>query len=159
MSILEPSKHLMYEWYYHHLKAQHGGRAELLYMDTDSLVRKIQTEDVYADMAYNADQYDTGNYPKNPPLYSTANKKVLGKMKYECAGTPIAELVSLRPKMLNFDSRWRGGAQSKGSKEMCREKARPSQPVQRCSVAREAVPPRYGHAAKPGALYLPATCE
>ena len=62
------------------------------YTDTDSLVLEVQTEDVYADMACNADQYDTSNYPKDHPLHSTANKKVLGKMKDECAGTPIAKL-------------------------------------------------------------------
>ena len=78
---------------------QYGGRAELLYTDTDSLVLEIQTEDVYAEMTRNANQYDTSNYPKNHPLYSTAKKEVLGKVKDKCAGTPIAEFVGLRPKM------------------------------------------------------------
>ena len=39
------------------------------------------------------------DYPKEHPLHSTANKKVLGKMKDECAGTPISEIVCLKPKM------------------------------------------------------------
>ena len=39
------------------------------------------------------------DYPKDHPFYSTADKKVLGKMKDECAGTPIAEFVGLRLKM------------------------------------------------------------
>ena len=43
--------------------------------------------------------YDTNDYPKEHPLHSNTNKKVLGKMKDECAGTPIAECVCLRPKM------------------------------------------------------------
>ena len=51
MSILDLSKHLMYGWYYNHLKVQYGDRAELLYTDTDSLVLEVQTEDVYADIA------------------------------------------------------------------------------------------------------------
>ena len=34
---LDLSKHLMYDSHYNHLKAQHGGRAELLYTDTDRL--------------------------------------------------------------------------------------------------------------------------
>ena len=46
--------------------------------------------------------YDTSDYPKEHPLYSDANKKVLGKMKDECAGTPIAECVCLRPKMYSI---------------------------------------------------------
>ena len=36
------------------------------------------------------------------PLHSIANKKVLGKMKDECAGRPIAEYVGLRPKMYSI---------------------------------------------------------
>ena len=35
-------------------------------------------------------------------LFSEDNKKVLGKMKDECAGTPIAECVCLRPKMYSI---------------------------------------------------------
>ncbi|XP_046861507.1 uncharacterized protein LOC124454800 [Xenia sp. Carnegie-2017] len=101
-SILDLSKHLIYAWYYNHLKVQYGSSAELLYTDTDSLVLEIQTEHVYADMRRNAGQYDTSNYPKDQPLFSTANKKVLGGMKDECAGAPIAEFVGLRPKMYSI---------------------------------------------------------
>ncbi|KAK3707293.1 hypothetical protein QZH41_004239 [Actinostola sp. cb2023] len=53
-------------------------------------------------MAEHADLYDTSDYPKDHPLHSTANKKVQGKMKDECAGRPIAEYVGLRPKMYSI---------------------------------------------------------
>ena len=79
MSILDLSKHLTYDWYYNHLNGPYGTSAVLLYANTDSLVLEVQTEDVHADMARNADQYDTSNYPKDYPLHSTANEKVLGK--------------------------------------------------------------------------------
>ena len=79
ISILDPSKHLMYEWYYHHLEAQHGGRAELLYTDTDSLVRKVQTEELYADMAYNADQYDTSKDPRIHRSTAQPTRRCLGR--------------------------------------------------------------------------------
>jgi len=59
-------------------------------------------EDFYKDMHENIEMYDTSDYPKNHPLYSSANKKVLGKMKDECAGTAIAECVCLRPKMYSI---------------------------------------------------------
>ena len=49
--------------------------------------------------AYN---YDTSNYPQDHPLHSEVNKTVLGKMKDECAGRPIAEYVGLRPKMYSI---------------------------------------------------------
>ena len=56
ISILDLSKHRMYDWYYNHLKAQDGSAAELLYTDTDSLVLEIQNEDVYAEMRRNVSQ-------------------------------------------------------------------------------------------------------
>ena len=53
-------------------------------------------------MASHAELYDTSDYPPEHPLHSIANKKVLGKMKDECAGRPIAEYVGLRPKMYSI---------------------------------------------------------
>ena len=73
-----------------------------MYTDTDSLLLEIETEDVYADMVQNANLYDTSDYPESHPLHSTKNKKVLGKMKDEMAGAPIAEVVCLRPKMYSI---------------------------------------------------------
>ncbi|GFS10029.1 hypothetical protein ElyMa_006636600 [Elysia marginata] len=102
MSILDLSKHLMYDFYYNHIKTQYGNRADLLYTDTDSLLLEIQTDDVYRDMDQHADLYDTSDYPKDHPLYNTTNKKVLGKMKDECTGRVIEEYVGLRPKMYSI---------------------------------------------------------
>ena len=99
MTILENSKILVYDFFYNKLKKQYGPKCELLYTDTDSLLLEIETDDVYKDIETNKNLYDTSDYPKEHPLYSNANKKVSGKMKDECAGTPIAECVCLRPKM------------------------------------------------------------
>ena len=99
MTILDKSKILMYDFFYNHLKKQYGEKCELLYTDTDSLLLKIETEDVYKDIKENENFYDTSNYPKEHPLHSTVNKKVLGKMKDECEGIPISEYVGLRSKM------------------------------------------------------------
>ena len=102
MSILDLSKHLIYDFCYNQLKAQCGESCQLLYTDTDSLLLEIETEDVYKDMAQNQTLYDTSDYPQDHPLYSSANKKVLGKLKDECAGRAIAEYVGLRPKMYSI---------------------------------------------------------
>ena len=99
MMILENSKILMYSFYYNHLKARYGPRCELIYTDTDSLLLQIQTDDVYKDMKANSWHYDTSNYPQDHQLYDARNKKALGKMKDECGGEPIEEVVALRPKM------------------------------------------------------------
>ena len=102
MTILDNSKILMYDFYYNHLKQKYGEKCELLHTDTDSLLLEIETEDVYKDIKANENFYDTSDYPKNHPLHSTVNKKVLGKMKDECAGTPILEFVGLRSKMYSI---------------------------------------------------------
>ena len=70
MTILDNSKLLMYNFYYKNLKARYGGKCELLYTDTDSLLLEIQTEDVYKDLAEDAGSYDTSDYPRENALYS-----------------------------------------------------------------------------------------
>ena len=99
MSILDLSKYLMSDFYYNQLQGQYGDRCQLLYTDTDSLLLEVQTEDVFRDMASNAELYDTSDYPPEHRLHVIANKKVLGKMKDECAGRPISEYIGLCPKM------------------------------------------------------------
>ena len=51
-------------------------------------------------MAQNQTLYDTS--PQDHPLYSSPNKKVLEKLKDECAGRAIAKYVGLRPKMYSI---------------------------------------------------------
>ena len=71
MSVLDLSKHLMYDFYYNELKKTYGKRVDLLYTDTDSLLLEIQTKDVYQDMTKNIDLYDSSNYPTDQSiLYS-----------------------------------------------------------------------------------------
>ena len=47
--------------------------------------------------------YDTSNYPKDYSLYDARNKKVLGKMKDECRGDVIEEVVAVMPKMYSVN--------------------------------------------------------
>ena len=70
ISILDLSKHLMYDFYYNQLRAQYGESCQLLYTDTDSLLLEIETEDVYNDMAQKQTLYDTSEYPQDHHLYS-----------------------------------------------------------------------------------------
>ena len=117
MTILDNSKILMYDFYYNHLKARYGPRSELIYTDTDSLLLHIQTEDVYKDMKATSWHYDTSNYPQDHPLYDARNKKALGKMKDECGGEPIEEVVALRPKMYSIKKASSSIKKAKGVKK------------------------------------------
>ncbi len=101
-AILDISKILMYEFHYNYIKSKYGSQAQLLFTDTDSLCYSIQTKDVYLDMLEDQHLFDTSDYPKTHPLYSLANRKVLGKMKDETKGNPIREFVGLKSKMYSM---------------------------------------------------------
>ena len=51
LSILEISKLLMYEFWYDYMKPRYGDNVKLCYMDTDSFIMNIKTEDFYKDIA------------------------------------------------------------------------------------------------------------
>ena len=50
-SILEISKTLMYELWYDYMEPKYGDNVKLCYMDTDSFIMHIKTEDFYKDIA------------------------------------------------------------------------------------------------------------
>ena len=81
------------------LKTKYGHNAQLLFTDTDSFCYAISTEDVYQDMIKDKYLFDTSEYDPEHPLYSTENKKILGKMKDETHGIPIQEFAGLKSKM------------------------------------------------------------
>ena len=116
MSVLDLSKHLMYDYYYNHLKVKYADRVKLLYTDTDSVIVHVQTDDLYKDMLESAAIYDTSNYPASHPLYSTNNKKVIGKFKDELGGKVMTEFVGIRPKMYSYTGE-ESGKRAKGVKK------------------------------------------
>ena len=102
MAVLDLSKMIMFNFYYGHLKALYADSIRMCYTDTDSVIVHIKTDDVYADMANHLDLYDTSNYPIDHPLYSTVNKKVIGKFKDELASRIMTEFIGLRSKMYSY---------------------------------------------------------
>ena len=73
------------------------------YMDTDSFIIQIKTEDFYKDIADDVrKRYDTSNYEVDRPLPKAMNKKVIGVMKYEVGGKIVTEFVALRPKTYSY---------------------------------------------------------
>ena len=103
LSILEISKILMYEFWYDYMKPKYNDNVKLCYMDTDSFVMNIKTEDFYEDIANDVEKrFDTSNYEVNRPLPTGKNKKVIGLMKDELGGKIITEFVTLRPKTYSY---------------------------------------------------------
>ena len=103
LSILDISKITMYEFWYDFIKSKYGSRAKLCYMDTDSFIINIKTEDFYKDISENVmERFDTSNYIYDKPLPINVNKKVVGLMKDELGGGIITEFVALRPKSYSY---------------------------------------------------------
>ena len=90
---------IMYDYWYSEMKPKYKDRIRLCYMDTDSFIMHIKTEDFYKDIADDVEKkYDISNYTVEKPLPMGKNKKVIGMMKDELGGKIIKEFVGLRPK-------------------------------------------------------------
>ena len=104
--ILDFSKIIMYEFHYDYMVPKYSlVKLKLCYMDTDSLVYDIKTEDFYEDIANDVEaRFDTSGYSKTDfrPLPVGLNKKVIGLMKDELGGKIMTEFVALRPKFYSY---------------------------------------------------------
>ena len=100
-AILDISKTLMYEFWYDYLKPKYQDNIKLCYMDTDSFIIQIETDDFFKDISNDVDKwFDTSKYDKNDnrPLEIGKNKKIIGKFKDELNGKIITEFIALRAK-------------------------------------------------------------
>ena len=103
LSILEISKILMYEFWYDYMKPKYGNNIKLCYMDTDSFIMNIKTNDFYEDFANDVEnRFDTSNYEVNRPLPMAKNKKIISLMKDKLGGKIIMEFVTFRPKTYSY---------------------------------------------------------
>ena len=51
LTMLQLSKKIMYKFWYNYVKQKYGEKTKLCYMDTDSFIVYIKTDDVYKDIA------------------------------------------------------------------------------------------------------------
>ena len=119
----------MYDFYYNMIN-KFWPQNELIYTDTDSFIVNIFTEDVYKDMElpipyreslavkslnnkkleekkeevkYIKDLFNFSDYPKDHPLHSDENKKVIGIPKDEYKGKVVKETTALKSKLYFVD--------------------------------------------------------
>ena len=114
-AILDLSKIVMYEFHYDYMKRKYDDDSlTLCYMDMDSLIYSIETDDFYKDIADDvSNRFDTSGYNPDRPLPVGLNKKVIGLMKDELGGGIMTEFVTLRPKMYAYKT---GSSESKKCK-------------------------------------------
>ena len=82
VSVQEFSKVLMNEVCYDYVKLKYGERAKLCYVDTDSFIVYIKTDDIYKEIAEDVEtRFDTSKYELDRPLPKGKNEKVIGLTK------------------------------------------------------------------------------
>ena len=123
-AILDISKTLLYEFWYDYLKPKYQDNIELCYMDTDSFILQIQTDDFLKDIDNDVNKwFDTSNHDKNDnrPLEIGKNKKVICKFKDELGGKILTEFVALRAKTYAYvqlnDDKLEEHKKAKGTKK------------------------------------------
>ena len=100
-AILDLSETLMYVFWYDYIKLKFGDKVRLCYMDTESFVMYIKTEDFYKHISNDIERwFDASNVNKsdNRSLETGKNKKVIGKFKDELGGKIIIEFCAYRAK-------------------------------------------------------------
>ena len=103
--ILDNSKMVMYEFWYDYLRPKCGDKIKLCYMDTDSFIIYVETDDFYKDISNDVNKwFDASNYSKDidRPLEKGKNKKVIGKFKDELGGLVMSRFSAHRAKTYAF---------------------------------------------------------
>ena len=96
-TILERSKHFMYDFYYNVLKKNLPCDLELGMSDTDSFLFKVSDSSKFREHIKN--YMDYSNYPVSHQLHSLSNKAKLGFFKDELSGQQICkEFIGLKSK-------------------------------------------------------------
>ena len=96
-AILDLSKIVMYEFHYDYMKLKYNhGNLTLCYMNMDSLIYSIKTDDFYRDIFNDVkDRFDTSGYNSSRPLPVGLKKKVIGLMKDELRGEIMTEMFRI----------------------------------------------------------------
>ena len=89
----------MYEFWYEYVKPKYCENAKFCYVDADSFMLYIKTDNIYKDIAEDVEtRFDTSNYELDRPLPKGKNKKVIGLMK----DGKMTKFVGLRAKTFSY---------------------------------------------------------
>ena len=77
------------------MKPRFGDKIKVCYKDTDSLLYRVETENLYSEMATVKQLLDLSDYPEEQFLYDKTNKKFPLTMTDELQGKVLSEVVCL----------------------------------------------------------------
>ena len=94
LPILDLSKTVMHDFWYDYVKPKYGENAKLCYMDTDSFIVHVKTDDVFKDNGEDVGtRFDTSKFEMDKSLPKGKNKKVIRLMKGELGGKIMKDIV------------------------------------------------------------------
>ena len=73
----------MYEFHHDYIKNKYANNSKPLFIDTNSLIYKINTEDICEDFRNDKEMFDFSNYQTKSKYYNDSNELVVSKMKDE----------------------------------------------------------------------------
>ena len=99
LSILELSKILTYNY----VKQKYHEKAKFCYMDIDSSIVQIKTDDIHKEIAEDVEtRFDISNFELARPLPKEKNEKVIGSVKDKLGEQVMKEFVGLRAKSYKY---------------------------------------------------------
>ncbi len=102
-TVLEISKWLMYRLHYDIFKKNYKAKIKLAYIDTDSFIYEIKTDDFYRDLDIKYKHImDFSDYPDKHFLKDDTHKKLLGYLKDEMNSKIIHEFIGLKAKLYSI---------------------------------------------------------
>ena len=89
----------MHNFHYQFIKNNPDDKAYMLLINADSLMYKIEAENVYKDSCKDKELLNFSNYPKDLKYYSNATNLIVSKMKDEkCGSVPMKFCAGLKSK-------------------------------------------------------------
>ena len=84
----------MHDFWYDYVKPKYGENAKLCYMDTDSFIVHVKTDDVFKDNGEDVEtRFDTSKFEMDKSLPKGKNKQVIRLMKGELGGKIMKDIV------------------------------------------------------------------
>ena len=93
----------MYQIWDDYVKQKYGENAKPCYVDTDSFIVNVKTDDIYKDIAIDVEtRFNTLNFEIDTPLPKGKNKEVIGIMKDELGEQILKKFVGLKAKIYSY---------------------------------------------------------
>ena len=103
-TILDCTKLSLYKFHFEEMLPRYGSdRLKVVYKDTDSLLYRIKTVELFEDMSTSKRLLDLSDYPEDHFLHDKTNKEVPLTMTDELNGKVLKEVVCLRSKLCSID--------------------------------------------------------